>query len=108
MSTAEDDLSSRSNKSQAAQALERLHEDEALTDALDDKGAKALLTWGEKYIRGLDLSTMTTDQFQNAIQKGMSIMRSVNRINSQRMDLSDEGFIQQIAGILDIARLLNH
>lgn len=107
MCSAEKEFSSKPNENRVKQGLDRLYEDEALTDALDDNGAKALLDWGERFFKGLDINAMTSEQFEGAVQKGMNIMRSVNRISSQRMDLSDEGFIQQLTEILDSARFLN-
>lgn len=101
------ELSLKPNESQIKRALDRLSEDEALTDALDDRGAKTLLAWGEQLVNGLNLAEMTAEQFENTLQNGVRIIRAVNRTNSQRMDMTDEVFVQQIIEILNIALSLN-
>jgi hypothetical protein len=87
-------------------ALERLHEDEALTSSLDDSSSRLLLEWAEEHIRAIEQRRQAGINHEGLLDDLFLLCRSVNCLNQARQQLSDGQFVQQILGMLDSATLL--
>lgn len=88
-------------------AIERLYENERLTDALADQAAKSLLGWGEqqlKWLTGSRPEPGNIDQVTNQVQL---VMRTVNRLAGQRAELSEDNLTSRLLELVQQAAQLS-
>ena len=79
--------------------VEQLYEDERLTDNLADQSAGTLLKWGEARLNGLAELNLDEAALDGAARQLRSIMRSINRLAGQRVDLSEDELVE---GLIDL------
>ena len=84
-------------------AIERLYENERLTDALTDQPARLLLNWGEQRLKQLAASTTDSAAFDQVAQQVQQVMRTVNRLAADRAELPETDFIQRLLNLEDQA-----
>lgn len=76
--------------------IERLYENERLTDALTDQAAQLLLSWGEQRLKQLAVSTPDPAAVDQAAQQEQRVMRAVNRLAADRTELAETDFAERL------------
>lgn len=76
--------------------IERLYENERLTDALTDQAAQLLLGWGEQRLKQLAVSFADPAAVDQAAQHEQQVMRAVNRLAGERTELAEPDFVQRL------------
>lgn len=89
---------------QIQQAVMRLYEDEALTDALTDKAAQILLKWAEQQLKNLAAQTSGQSDFDPKADQLRRALRAINRTVGRRADLSAPEMSEQLAKVVRHAR----
>jgi len=79
--------------------VEQLYEDERLTDNLADQSAGTLLKWGEARLKSLAELNLDEAALDGAAHQLRSIMRSINRLAGQHVDLSEDELVE---GLIDL------
>ncbi|GEM_PF-4708877 len=93
----------RPSEEQIQTALEGLRENEALTDLLDDRSAKALLAWGESIVKRQAQTSRTEPEFAGRTRQVRHVLRAVNELCATRNALSDADFVAKLLEIIDMA-----
>lgn len=88
-------------------ALERLHEDEALTSTLDNINAKLLLDWTEEHIQAIERLQYEGVNRKALLDDLFLLCRSINCLNQSRRQMGETQFVGQILSMLDAAEALN-
>jgi hypothetical protein len=81
--------------------VEQLYEDERLTDNLADQSAGTLLKWGEAQLKALAGLNLDEAALDGAARQLRSLMRSINNLAGQHMDLSEEELVE---GLIDLVK----
>jgi mannitol-1-phosphate/altronate dehydrogenase len=76
--------------------VEQLYEDERLTDALTDRSASLLLTWGEGQLKRLGELNLDHATLDRAAQRLRWVIRRINRLIEQQADLSETEMVEQL------------
>lgn len=84
-------------------AIERLYENERLTDALADQAAQLLLSWGEQQLKQMAASTTDPAAIDPASQQVQQVLRAINRLAEDRAELSEADFIQRLLELVERA-----
>lgn len=84
-------------------AIERLYENERLTDALTDQTARLLLNWGEQQLKQMAASAPNPAAIDQAGQQVQQVMRAVNRLAEDRAGLAEADFIQRLLELVERA-----
>ncbi len=86
----------------AQEAIERITETENLTDGLEDDDADWLLNWGIKLVpEVLQRAGKDKDAAGNAVNSLMAIIRSINKITSDREFMTADALTTDILALAD-------
>lgn len=99
--------SAQSTQAEIQAALDRLYEDEALTNSLDNFNAKLLLNWTEEHIRSIERLQIDRVNRKALLEDLFLLCRSVNCLNQSRRQMGEMQFVGQILGMLDAAEAFN-
>ncbi|MEM6283663.1 MAG: hypothetical protein AAF787_15835 [Chloroflexota bacterium] len=92
----------------AERAVERIYEDESLTDEMMDDEAKVLLRWGENAVFELDSDEPDDETFDNRFKQMRKLMKRVNKFIGQRSSISDEEAQEMVAKFQSTAVDMGH
>jgi hypothetical protein len=94
-------------------AIEMILESESLTDDLQDDEAEILLDWGMAQAEAYALATQeiaNEEEARLALDQGVTIvrrvMRSINDLAAERMDLSDTEMVEKLLNLASLTREL--
>lgn len=85
------------------QYIERLYEDEGLTDFLTDDEAQILLGWGEQQLKSLSSLSAKPDKLDEAAHQLHRVIRTMNRLMGQKTELSETQMVQRLLRLVEQA-----
>jgi hypothetical protein len=83
--------------------IQQFYENESLTNALTDEGAKFLLEWGERQIESVAPYADNPDNLADLAQQLERIMRAINRAIELKATLTDEQMAQRLLTLVEQA-----
>lgn len=89
-------------------AMERLLDDETLTDELVDHEARFLLKWAEGLALALAQRDLDDPAFDEATYTLRRLVRHINRLTGQRQQMNDETQKTAVTAIIDDAQSLGY
>lgn len=80
--------------------IQQLYEDEALTSALTDEGAKILLDWGRTQLERLatDLTSVDPETTAHHLRR---VLLSINRLVEKRAELTDSELVERLLRLVE-------
>lgn len=75
--------------------IQQLYEDEALTSALTDEGAKILLDWGQTQLERLATDPARADP-ETTTHHLRRVLLSINRLVEKRAELTDSDLVERL------------
>lgn len=94
--------------SYAERAIERLYENEGLTNELTDNEAKPLLRWAESEIVRLDEAGLDEETFEAQFKLVRRVMKRINRFVARRADDTPDDNANALQRLADNLRELGH
>ncbi|MEL6149656.1 MAG: hypothetical protein AAFR56_08520, partial [Chloroflexota bacterium] len=92
----------------AERAIERIYEDESLTDEMMDDEAKVLLRWSEDTVVELDSDAPDDDTFDARFKQMRKLMKRINKFIGQRSSVSDEEAQEMVEKFRSTAADMGH
>lgn len=83
--------------------IQQLYENENLTDALTDEGARILLDWGERQLKAMDARIDEQVDLESGFRQLQRVMQSVNRLIELKTSLTDEQLVQRTLTLVERA-----
>ena len=83
--------------------IQQLYENESLTNALTDEGAKFLLDWGERQVGSVAPYANNPDNLAELGRQLERVMRAVNRAIELKASLTDEQMVQRLLTLVEQA-----
>ncbi|MCB0165037.1 MAG: hypothetical protein KDI79_12475 [Anaerolineae bacterium] len=80
--------------------IQQLYEDEGLTSALTDEGAKILLDWGQAQLERLTIDPPPTD-LETTTHHLRRVLLSINRLVEKRADLTDSELVERLLRLVE-------
>ena len=81
--------------------IQQLYENESLTNALTDEGAKFLLEWGERQVGSAAPYANDPANMENLMRQLQRVMRAVNRAIELKATLTDEQMVQRLLTLVE-------
>ena len=83
--------------------IQQLYENESLTNALTDDGAKFLLEWGETQLNKAAILNDNPADTEDTLRRLQRVLRAVNRVVELKNDLTDEQLVQRLLTLVERA-----
>lgn len=83
--------------------IQQLYENESLTNALTDEGAKFLLEWGERQVGSIAPYANNSDNLADLGRQLERVMRAINRAIELKATLTDEQMVQRLLTLVEQA-----
>ena len=91
------------NQNDIQSLIQQLYENESLTTALTDEGAKFLLEWGKGQVGSVAPHINNPDNLADLGRQLERVMRAVNRAIELKATLTDEQMVQRLLTLVEQA-----